>query len=764
MWRASRLLISLIVLLLPTADSFADPATRPAPATRPGPTTQFDPTTRPITSGGGTVGDLLKTWYAEGSAAGNIGDWYDNRDRGHSGLDLRPWPQLQKVAYTAADRNANLDWAMQTKLLPMVVFGNSSTSAGVNTGGSNVRMYYAYPHGEGLQFLYDEYSHNNIYIYPEHVDHRPGHNGTPNHGDLYPTNTPFLITSQGSSGSDQPFMHALPYTLAAFRPEVKKKLVETGLLMPTVQMIFRQSNNQLKRPDDYLTGKAHPSVFDGNWVDPKKMVQMAHDITLATIPPMVQLRVIKQDSAAAGIDFFEQDFTETLADTPAVIARIFRSATYSWQMIVSAEDSFDINHRPLTFTWILLQGDPARVKITPMNPAGSIVQIVVDYPERRPVQPGSPLESNRVDIGVFVDNGVYTSAPGFVTWYSLDNESRTYDKDGKLLEIGYGMGVPALSVSNWPAMFALLGEDASSTQPGSTSSPQAGTQPSATPSDVTDLPGAALLRSQFSAEQLAEIKKARQEYALAVIAVGEADQKRKAADVAKKNAGKDGKRASADAEAALNAANAAYQAAVDAQEKVLTSRREGASHGVRALVEGALASLAADPMFWKDHPAVFAGTDRRVHQVVANDFKRLIGLGIANDAKEWTPLRPGNAPLGARLTPFEQAEIQQFNDNLIADVLLRRVVTAVWRENYADDRLTAPKYWRDIYHYDASGQRTGWTRYAAGQPPRDFTADGLLILSTDAAGQPANVESIKYVRQNTANSPLKEVVDGNPTR
>jgi len=75
--------------------------------------------------------------------------------------------------------------------------------------------------------------------YPEHRDHDVGLNGDGGgYGDVYPTNTPYLIASQGSSGSDQPFMRAIPFTLAAFRPEVKKKLVETGLLMPTIQMIL----------------------------------------------------------------------------------------------------------------------------------------------------------------------------------------------------------------------------------------------------------------------------------------------------------------------------------------------------------------------------------------------------------------------------------------------------------------------------------------------------------------------------------------------
>ena len=54
---------------------------------------------KPITRDSGEVGKLLQKWWQEGTAAGNVGDWYDNRDGDHSPLDLRPYPQLQKIPY-----------------------------------------------------------------------------------------------------------------------------------------------------------------------------------------------------------------------------------------------------------------------------------------------------------------------------------------------------------------------------------------------------------------------------------------------------------------------------------------------------------------------------------------------------------------------------------------------------------------------------------------------------------------------------------------
>src|SRR5687767_10805196 len=96
------------------------------------------PAGKPITTAPGELGDLLRQWHAEGTAVGNDGDWYDNRDGGHSDLDISTWSQLQRVPYTDEDKKAMRHWAAQRALLPMVVFGNSSTSAGVLHGGSNV--------------------------------------------------------------------------------------------------------------------------------------------------------------------------------------------------------------------------------------------------------------------------------------------------------------------------------------------------------------------------------------------------------------------------------------------------------------------------------------------------------------------------------------------------------------------------------------------------------------------------------------------------
>ena len=57
---------------------------------------------KPITTVKGEVGDALRNWYEKGTAAGNVGDYYDNRDSGHSML------RIAGKTHTAIDLSRNI--------------------------------------------------------------------------------------------------------------------------------------------------------------------------------------------------------------------------------------------------------------------------------------------------------------------------------------------------------------------------------------------------------------------------------------------------------------------------------------------------------------------------------------------------------------------------------------------------------------------------------------------------------------------------------
>lgn len=364
---------------------------------------------------------LLRRLVASGQAAGNAGDLYENRDRDHSRLPPAAFPQLTRVLYGPALRQRGLDYGLAgVMLFDAPLIGNSSTAvAGGLLWRSLPRL--ALTSKGGAAALYQDYLAGQIHVYPEHRDHDP------DHGDLLPANTPYMLISQGSSGSDQPHLEALAMILAAFRPDTKERLRQTGLIAPTVQMVYRRARVGVRSRAAYLSGAAHPSVFRDRDIDLVRMVGLANAIRPDEIPPMVRLAVLEETAAVEGVDYFGEGQDERLFDTPSAIARVWRSRAGRRSLVVSAADTTDPNGRPLRFDWVLLRGDPDRVRITPLTPEGRYALIEMDWQSPRPA-PGAPdILSPRIDIGVFADNGAVLSAPAFVSVLLPAHEARDYD-------------------------------------------------------------------------------------------------------------------------------------------------------------------------------------------------------------------------------------------------------------------------------------------------------------------------------------------------
>lgn len=390
----------------------------------------FPETSRPVLGPQAREAGHRLLWQLafEGRAAGNHGDLYENRDRGHSRLPPEAHPQLTHVAYDAEAREAGLDYGLSGRVIfdaPLI--GNSSTAVKAGPLWRSLPRLALTQEG-GAQNLYQNYLAGQMHVYPEHRDHDP------EHGDLIPANTPYFLISQGSSGSDQPHLEALAMIFAALRPETKAFLHEHQLLAPTVQMVFRRSLMPVRSRAAYLSGLAHPSVIPKDQINLMRMVQLANALTPETVPPMVRLAVLSEEDAAEGIAYFGEGLTERLFDTPAAIARIWRSHAYRRRMIVSAEATRDPNGRILEFVWRVLRGDPARTRIEPLDDQGRRARITIDWQLPRPV-PGHPdILSNRVDIGVFARNGAHDSAPGFISVLLPQHETRRYGPgpDGEL--------------------------------------------------------------------------------------------------------------------------------------------------------------------------------------------------------------------------------------------------------------------------------------------------------------------------------------------
>ena len=365
---------------------------------------------------------------ARGQAAGHYGDLYDNRDRGHSRLRVDRFPLLTAVVYGEEAVAAGVDYGLNEQMLfDAVTFGNSSTAYTARSFWRSLpRLAITRPGGAERQF--DLYVRNQIYVYPEHRDHDP------DQGDLYPANTPYMLISQGSSGSDQPHLRAVALILAALRPDAKRFLRDAGLIAPTVQMLYRRHRAGVETDADYLSGAAHPSVFDAEDIDYQRLVDAANALAPETAPPMVRLAVL-EETASPAPPLPGDAVDERLFDTPAAIARVARGLARDRRYVLSAQGTADPNGNPLTFTWRVLRGEG--VTVTPLDPAGLEAEIHAPWQEES-AAPGRPdIASSRIDIGVFAHNGRMYSAPSFFSVYFPLDQTRDYAEDGRLLSVDY---------------------------------------------------------------------------------------------------------------------------------------------------------------------------------------------------------------------------------------------------------------------------------------------------------------------------------------
>lgn len=430
-------------------------------------------------------------WIKEGGAAGNFGDFYDNRDNNHSVPDTIRFPGLTRIRYSEDAMERGLHMAGSRFFYTATTNGNHARPAAV-IGNASVAMTEGPLWRSVTRSLTTEtrqaallsmaYTANHLYLYPSHHDYLPE-----KHGDVFSANTPYLITTTGSSWQDKPFMNAFFAALAAFQPGVKDHILRHGLMAPTLQMLLRSTQKNLKTPDDYFTGKAHPVVFNPAHINPGAMVGLAHAMATNTIPPVAFVRLLGMDPPPArkGVDFFDQRGDEFIIMTPGAYAMVMRGPAE--KRAVAFQAGAPGTTGPLTYKWAVLQGDPDFIDIKLLDEAGSAATITLTHPPlpRFPVDPSAPapvstdpdkpapprLLTSRVDIGLFISNGHHWSAPAILSFFYLPNEIRKYSVEGRLERIDYAAAAdtytdPVLSLAKrWTDVYnyapdgTLLGWD-----------------------------------------------------------------------------------------------------------------------------------------------------------------------------------------------------------------------------------------------------------------------------------------------------------------
>lgn len=356
---------------------------------------------------------FLNERWAQGMAAGNLEDFYYNMDGGHS-----TYPTAQHSRQIKVVGNGLFAGGAPAKKRAIV--GNASVTYATASADRN-GMFSQMAFDGRLRLMRD----NTMYWYPAHTDFHGS-------GEVFHYNSILSNVTKGSSGSDLEEVGRTLIVWSALRPDVKMKLLEEGLLVPVTQYFLRRY--RVNSDADYLSGAAHALVMFRN-ADSEiesrylQMAQAANAMTMENLLPFAQLNVISEDWSASA--------REQLATTPWAIHRIWRGPQYKKTVILSAENSFDWNGRPLMFQWVALRGAHA-VVIEPLDAQGRRARLTFTWhPPYRwtPLQPNAHNDLTwRVDIGLFAMNSVGTSAPAMFTSFTLMSEARTYSPQEVLLK------------------------------------------------------------------------------------------------------------------------------------------------------------------------------------------------------------------------------------------------------------------------------------------------------------------------------------------
>lgn len=340
---------------------------------------------------------VAKMKMVAASADGNVGDLYMNRDAMHSPLNITLFPGLTAVRFDQAGRDRGMDVNMPNTIFPYPVFGNCSRAYTKGAYWRSLPRMMVTGEANQLGKMVKFYLSNQIWVMPSCADTAPV--GT--NGDVFASITPYLIITAGRSYSDRPYLQLALDASRKFNPQVKKEIVKRGLLAPTIQTLLRKSLKSVKKEEDYLGSKAHPTAFAAGAVDAKRLASAASSLTIDEIPPLAVLSVTPDSIARQGA------FSELTYATAFAWAFVFRTEAQTRTFSIGAKGAQE-------FAFVQTHGNGVDVRIEKIGPDRAKVTI-----DRSGMSP-----TNRVDIAVFGRNrGTGWGAPSFVSFARMDHSA-----------------------------------------------------------------------------------------------------------------------------------------------------------------------------------------------------------------------------------------------------------------------------------------------------------------------------------------------------
>jgi hypothetical protein len=358
-------------------------------------------------------------------------------------------------------------------------------------------------------------------------------------------------------------------------------------------------------------------------------------------------------------------------------------------MVLNLGQSSDLMGRPLQVRMEVLQGEPGLVQIDRTG-QGPYARLRLRW--HAPMTGPSGIRSHRVDVGVFVTNGVTVSAPGIISFYMLPNERRFYNGQGRLSEIAYLAANPdiGLPADNRDPRWIRVLLAASIAGDG--------------------------LRSRLMEKLLSEaqrkalqafwqpLDRQRQELANLESEAQAAPEKKNGAEKLRNKLGDD---------------------IAEALRKPL---QEPGGKTVRQVLEDLFDKLAQFSELYLDlRPEIdrLAEASPKVsaREDIQREVRRLVDLGVLIEQAGGTLV--ATSPQES-LTEADRHYLRELNLTILSQALFPEVLERSTSPAFVDSRLTSPKPWRDVFRYDEAGVLLGWVRHQESRT-HFFDASGRLL-------------------------------------
>ena len=205
--------------------------------------------------------------------------------------------------------------------------------------------------------------------------------------------------------------------------------------------LIRHGQKCVKTEADFMSGKAQRPILRFADIDSKRAVDVAAGMSPEAplpIPPVIDQKKTRALSALPVTDLWDWPYA---AGSSCYAMSAYHAAFFARggeRTFCCTAGLYPVKRGKLV--WKVLQGNEKKVRILPKAEDMSEIELEVDYHKVFDVTlaDGTKLKTSRVDVGCFlVDTNGVASVPAIVSVYFSPNETREYDKDGRLVSIDY---------------------------------------------------------------------------------------------------------------------------------------------------------------------------------------------------------------------------------------------------------------------------------------------------------------------------------------